>query len=680
MRAKFQDVECYRDYQYEYNDYENTATHKEFTVWKPPSWDDIIKEEEKPQSAKEIPGETDLYTELLADELGLRSLKNQSGSSAVEQLDLSFLNYDAIDVPDGDINTALSFTKTKSKRETSIPKPNALNETLFPKWKEGDGLNVMAVNLLNQNISKNTTQMKNTNTPSTFYDSYVYNSKSTTLSIKKDNTTKNSSVSVVVANLHDLAESTEITNLTRTLQGSSSSIFNTERMNVTLTDSNQTSKDTIFAEDSEKGLTRGDAFIYSVPHSNTSTNNLQSTLEDKVPSLSHSTKAYENNTVTNNFSLTPDGTKNLLSIPTADVDKDCISSVYRYILAIFGLEVESKDNKNSHNDSLITAAEPDYKVQINSSETVTIPANSNIENVTHISLKTGPLQNVTDSILKLSSSRNISSEGRQNVTAFLAELNPTSSVENVLTETVALSNVSLSSAAVRKSGSEELNASDSSEEVFIYLKENSKDLIKTTSVKMQGHNWTYEGTHQTVPMEIPDYIMKYLGIETPQTKPDPKKKTVNLRKRPQKGQGMKTRKRKEYKPQARTGLPFSPRGFNPGMTPRGSRPQLPQPISDEDELINKPVVIGVPRPDFSDYELYVPGGEPGHLGLDKHNVKADEYEYVMYKDPYSSHEDINTLNLDETTKYYLKYSGTNVRTYFIAAEEVEWDYSGYGQR
>uniref|UniRef100_A0A671Y3U2 ferroxidase n=1 Tax=Sparus aurata TaxID=8175 RepID=A0A671Y3U2_SPAAU len=111
------------------------------------------------------------------------------------------------------------------------------------------------------------------------------------------------------------------------------------------------------------------------------------------------------------------------------------------------------------------------------------------------------------------------------------------------------------------------------------------------------------------------------------------------------------------------------------MTPRGSPPHVPKPVSDEEELINIPVVIGVPRPDFSDYELYVPGDEPDHLGLDGHDVKADEYEYVMYKDPYSSYEDIKNLNLDDTAKYYLKNFGTNVKTYFIAAEEVEWDYA-----
>ncbi|TNN79085.1 Coagulation factor V [Liparis tanakae] len=178
--------------------------------------------------------------------------------------------------------------------------------------------------------------------------------------------------------------------------------------------------------------------------------------------------------------------------------------------------------------------------------------------------------------------------------------------------------------------------------------------------------------------EISNDVMKYLEREPPQTTATPKKKTrkVNRRQWPDKGHGMKTKRKKEYKPLSRSGLPLSPRGFNPGMTPRGSRPSSPQPVSDEEELINKPVVIGVPRSEFSDYELYIPGDEPRYL----ENVKADEYEYVTYKDPYSSHDDLKDINLDDTTKYYLKLAGPNVRTYFITAEEVEWDYGGYGQR
>ncbi|XP_070832599.1 coagulation factor V [Chaetodon trifascialis] len=662
MRSKFQDVECYRDHQYEYSDYDDPASFKEFTVWKPPSLDEIKKEEEKPEPVKETPAEIDIYTEMFANELGLRSRKNQSSISDVEELDLSFLDYDAVDVLDGDSDITANLTGTKRTSETSIPKANALNET-FPNWKVVDALNLTAAS-----IRENSTHMQNSSIPST------------------------------TAIVHDATElsmvgnvSRQITNLTVTLHRNSSSILETDRMNVTLTGDIPTSVDRTLAEGSEERLTRGDVFFYS-PLSNLSTSDLHSTPEGNVTSLLNSTKKEdENDTATNHVNMPGDGTNHSLSGPAADVGEGGINSTDRHNLTIFELEVETTtpatattpDNNTSDSNFLITTAAPaEYGLQKNSSEIVANPTNSSLENVTHILLEAGPLQNVTVYYEPLSnSSGEISSESKENVTTLHAELNHTSSVQSFSNDNVASGNLSISSDAERKSSSEELSPSDSSEEVFIYLKENNTDFIKTTSVQIQGHNWTYEGNHQMVPMETPDYMKKYFGKETPQTTPTPKKiKRVNLRQRPQKGQGMKTKKRKEYKPQARSGLPFSPRGFNPGMTPRGSRPQAPQPFSDEEELINMPVVIGVPRPDFSDYELYVPGDEPDHLGLEEHNVKEDEYEYVMYKDPYSGHEDIKNLNLDETTKYYLKFSGPNVKTYFIAAEEVEWDYAGYGQR
>nr|XP_057938857.1 coagulation factor V isoform X2 [Doryrhamphus excisus] len=229
----------------------------------------------------------------------------------------------------------------------------------------------------------------------------------------------------------------------------------------------------------------------------------------------------------------------------------------------------------------------------------------------------------------------------------------------------------LSLAGRLQSSSEALLGSESSEEVFIYLKQNHTEVIKTTSVKTKSGNWTYDGTHQNIPTEIPDHMMKYVQKQTtPAPKRTPKMRRVTFRKQPQKGLGIRTKRKKEYKPLVINGLPLSPRGFNPIMTPRGSRPVSPQPVPQEEELMNKPMVIGVPRPDFSDYELYVPGEEPNHLALEE--LKSDEYDYVNYKDPYSGHLDIQ--NIDD-----FKQSGPNVKMYFISAEEVEWDYGGSGQ-
>uniref|UniRef100_A0A669BB47 ferroxidase n=1 Tax=Oreochromis niloticus TaxID=8128 RepID=A0A669BB47_ORENI len=128
MRVKFRDVECFRDYQYEYED---SVPKNEFTVWKPPSLDDIKKEEEKADPVKNPSLEPDVYTEMFAEVLNLRSHKNQSADSDMEKLDLSFLDYDVVDVLEKDMNSTLNFTEIKSKPETSTTNPDALTEMWF---------------------------------------------------------------------------------------------------------------------------------------------------------------------------------------------------------------------------------------------------------------------------------------------------------------------------------------------------------------------------------------------------------------------------------------------------------------------------------------------------------------------------------------------------------------------
>uniref|UniRef100_A0A665V4S1 Coagulation factor V n=1 Tax=Echeneis naucrates TaxID=173247 RepID=A0A665V4S1_ECHNA len=58
------------------------------------------------------------------------------------------------------------------------------------------------------------------------------------------------------------------------------------------------------------------------------------------------------------------------------------------------------------------------------------------------------------------------------------------------------------------------------------------------------------------------------------------------------------------------------------------------------------------------------------------NIMHSKFE-IRY--PYSDY-DTKNLNLDDAAKYYLKSTDPNIKTYFIAAEEFQWDYGGYGQR
>ncbi|KAK7154332.1 hypothetical protein R3I94_007620 [Phoxinus phoxinus] len=223
--------------------------------------------------------------------------------------------------------------------------------------------------------------------------------------------------------------------------------------------------------------------------------------------------------------------------------------------------------------------------------------------------------------------------------------------------------------------------SESEEEVVIYLKNNHSEAILTSHIDPKEEHWGYEGKHELVHMEIPDHMKKYITDTANSSKPksEKKKKVVHQRIKPRKGHGMKTKKRKEYKPQPRSAFSprgLSPRGFGPSMlSPRGTRP-----VASEDDLMGKAIVIGVPRRDFNDYDLYVPKQEQ-ETDFDGMFDPPEEYEYVEYKDPYSKTADVQSPGLDTTSQHFLKMAGDkNTRTYFISVEEEEWDYAGYGQR
>lgn len=781
MRVKFQDVECYRDYQYEY---EYDVPKSIFNIWKPNNITNNKKEEKENHVTKTK--EPDYYTDNYAEELGLRSLKNQLGGSDVEKLDLSFFDYDAIDVPLGSMDISLNFKETKNNTGLAS-KLDAMNNIHFSNWNKMDD-NLTESFLLDNSFSGNVEHTQKNSTKNTFDHSFMHQTEDTFFSDKNvllqnnitsstnkthsvtvsnfDNVTffdstqqnvtvfgngtsdgftaalqesKNNSITIqqitlktteIKETLNLIIPLQEITELPVTVAENSTFISKSDIMNSSLSGDSYASIDINF-EDSEKEVKRGDVFIYSVPLSKPSNATINATIKATIKSniseitfSQNATREDCNETATKHFNMSAVDESNDLSMKALDIKKVNTSCIVRNNMTIFELEVANITVNETN--TLNTATQQFYESQVNSDKVVSVPANSSLENTTHILFSNGllkndwvnvsrsdllgwatekshnsgvltvpvnsslknatqilpqneSLKNVTDNVTRSDSLRR-STEERMVATAFLDEMTNTSSVQSYSSETVGLSNISLPVSILKLVTSDELGALDSSEELYIYHKENRTEAIKTSSIRPQGHNWTYDGTHSVVPQQIPDDMKKYFETKVPQTTPPPKKsKKIILRQRPQKGQGMKTRRRKEYQPQARSGFPFSPQGFNPGMTPRGSRPSLPQPVSDEEELINMPVVIGVPRPDFSEYDLYS-GDRKDHLDMNQPDVSQNEYEYVMYKDPYSSHEDVKNLNLDETSKHYQKLSGPNVKTYFIAAEEVEWDYAGYGHR
>ncbi|XP_064139040.1 coagulation factor V [Loxodonta africana] len=112
----------------------------------------------------------------------------------------------------------------------------------------------------------------------------------------------------------------------------------------------------------------------------------------------------------------------------------------------------------------------------------------------------------------------------------------------------------------------------------------------------------------------------------------------------------------------------------------GQIPSPPPTPTLDDALIptefNPPVVVGLPRDD-GDYVEIIPRQE-------FHSSEEDsvEIDYVRYDDPYQTdiRTDINSCrNPDSIAAWYLRSNNGNRKIYYIAAEEISWDYSKFAQ-
>ncbi|KAM6218339.1 coagulation factor V [Rhynchocyon petersi] len=117
-----------------------------------------------------------------------------------------------------------------------------------------------------------------------------------------------------------------------------------------------------------------------------------------------------------------------------------------------------------------------------------------------------------------------------------------------------------------------------------------------------------------------------------------------------------------------------------GQTPSSLDPDpVPSPVSDSlvPDPFNSPVVVGLSGDDGDYFEL-VPKPEPPISEEDDYV----EMDYVLYDDPYKtdSRTNINfSRNPDNIAAWYLRSNNGNRKKYFIAAEEISWDYSQFAQ-
>uniref|UniRef100_A0A8C5LQ13 Coagulation factor V n=1 Tax=Leptobrachium leishanense TaxID=445787 RepID=A0A8C5LQ13_9ANUR len=95
----------------------------------------------------------------------------------------------------------------------------------------------------------------------------------------------------------------------------------------------------------------------------------------------------------------------------------------------------------------------------------------------------------------------------------------------------------------------------------------------------------------------------------------------------------------------------------PGLSPRGLKPEI---------------IIGVPRDNDEGYNEY-----------DYDSMNEDDntpnFQYIKFEDPYkvTTDDDMNSFsNPDMIIERYLRSAKGKMRNYFIAAEEIQWDYTG----
>ncbi|KAG9271087.1 venom prothrombin activator omicarin-C non-catalytic subunit [Astyanax mexicanus] len=760
VRLKFRDVECFRDYYTDNDSAEEDIANTEssFSVWKPKSEAEVMKEKMKPTVIKEVA--VDEETDAYADYLGLRTFSNTGkGTNDMEKVDLSFLDHDeGVQLEDNStfiysvpaLESPVNVTEIQEVEEFVLlddgnqgeikseehPVEYSISATVLPSNitlellenstenvtdEEDQMLNNTRVSfrLTNETVQdSNTTQLE---TEFTNEDTQDYNSTQEDLSVPMDVSQELNTTQLETEHTNEDAQDYNSTQEDAEFKQDIFQELNTTQLEMDFTiedaqENNSTQNDSNIQLDTfqELNITQIDSeFSNKDPQGYNSTQEVSKFPIDMSQELNATQLESEFTTegAPGHNSTQEDSEFQLemfQELNTTQEESEFANEVpqgYNSTQEDFQeLNTTQLESKLKNDDALDINSTLEYSKDSELSEDM--KSTNTSQNMTSSDFESLPEHNKTTlQVRKLWNSLEKSSSQSQENTSLSNDTSTVSSSEsfesfsngtwvngsngtwvNGSNATGTEVNVLPTEVLVPNSSSEEdiSDIQEDQDEVVIYLKNgNNTEAILTNPLDLQGENWSYEGKHKLVPMEISNDIIKYITDEPAgsKTTSDAKeeKKIVLKRVTPLKGFGMKTKKRVDYKPQPRSAMSprgFSPRGFAPGeLTPRGTRP-----VSSEENLLGKSIIIGVPRTDFNDYEIYVPkqGQEYDFDNIPDH---TEEYEYVEYKDPYKKQREVQNFALDSISKYTLQMDGKGkTRTYFITAEEVEWDYAGYGQR
>ncbi|XP_043928298.1 coagulation factor V isoform X2 [Protopterus annectens] len=191
----------------------------------------------------------------------------------------------------------------------------------------------------------------------------------------------------------------------------------------------------------------------------------------------------------------------------------------------------------------------------------------------------------------------------------------------------------------------EYDSYDDAEDIHIYVQKGSKEkerlMVQTKALPVDKKQWTYLGKEDHKEVNNLSHLRKYIDLCKKKRTKNKKMKNPSLR-------SIKFR-RKIVKNNA------------DGFAPRGSKPSIS---------------IGLPGSKQGDYVEY----DVEHQTMFKSSLQdpfQQNYEYVEYDDPYTTDFRTDSANPRNPTSIAEKYQTLgkgSTLTYYIAAEEVYWNY------
>ncbi|XP_051869845.1 coagulation factor V [Pristis pectinata] len=232
-----------------------------------------------------------------------------------------------------------------------------------------------------------------------------------------------------------------------------------------------------------------------------------------------------------------------------------------------------------------------------------------------------------------------------------------------------------------------MESSEDPEKVFIFLKKHLKSKHRVrfqgAPLKPKGHHLTYQVEDKGTTVSKIKSLKRYIKGKKKNNSKKQHKTAETTRRQAAAEMMLKHRKKLKKK--------MSPRGLKHGIKQRtnifsgkkqkpskGFKPKHKDSVIYQDDASHS-IIVGIPKRSNGvtlDYDEYIANVEvnPLRAALEKDEEETDLDFVSPYSQDSRSHSDMSR-DPEMIVEHYLRSHSGNVRRYFIAAEEVHWDYT-----